>query len=684
MTKILLFDKKSSSVKKYVLDSDILLQLFNSKLRLCRKSELDDYETYIVHTKKIISHFDSLIPLYDIFSSSFFMIHKQNVYWRVYYNHYRFPDPELVKELSNNEQLTIILSMYSLDELYLTYSNIIHEDDLTTCKRPSFLPIFTYVKPYYTKKELTCMALNSNLKVTDELQLCSIVSQSDISAKLLLKHRSYLIKTNNINVIQYYSLNGSSHMNAYLRRPNYKNDILESNILKMWNVVHNAPALEKDHIVYRFINDDSFISELKVNDVFIDKGFVSTTRNPFYQSDKYIFGFVLMKINLPKNIKGIGLSVESFSNFPTEQEIILPPYTKLKLVNKDTDCKYYHIDDQINAQIVKKYEFDLIDIEHNIQIKDKRQSPDSPKHIDFMKTKLTSETTNDKILEFQSNCINQISQFTTTIGKQIFTLSTEWYNSTQAYKDFFAIYNKNGFSVYCFHNTKLLFVLEIMELLHELHVNYYFRYSDNSELYNIIPQHEFVLFLCKFSFMLNIQRIIIYNNYKFCLKQGNEMSLGSFRTDFQMYFENKSKQYGQIIHIQPKFNYRELDNLRTVPCSKILNVHDSDELYQIWITSKVKYVAEFYIYIIRHHCNMLATLEIKMKRLYTGLLVHNNPFIFSYYTLEPYIYLYDNGLIGYLPKVDSLITGPIIETLPTEEDVEKEIVEHNRMPFVYE
>jgi hypothetical protein len=37
-----------------------------------------------------------------------------------------------------------------------------------------------------------------------------------------------------------------------------------------------------------------------------------------------------VRIKIPKNIKGVGLCIESYSNFPDEQEIILNPLTKLK------------------------------------------------------------------------------------------------------------------------------------------------------------------------------------------------------------------------------------------------------------------------------------------------------------------------------------------------------------------
>ncbi len=161
-------------------------------------------------------------------------------------------------------------------------------------------------------------------------------------------------------------------MNNYLRNLSEKeiqNNVIDRNILDMWNIIRTAPAFDKSYIVYRFIQDDSFLSHLNVNDIFIDPGFVSTTRDPFYRSSVYKFGFILIKIKLPENMMGIGLSVESFSHFPKEEEIILPPYSKLKLVSKNLDCAYYHIDSAFQKNVVRRYEFEYIKPEKEIKIK---------------------------------------------------------------------------------------------------------------------------------------------------------------------------------------------------------------------------------------------------------------------------------------------------------------------------
>ena len=77
-----------------------------------------------------------------------------------------------------------------------------------------------------------------------------------------------------------------------------------------------SPPLENDYNLYRFIGDDNFLHDLKEGDTLLDKGFVSSTRDPFYSPGLTgIFGLILLKIKLPKDKKGIGLFIENFSLF---------------------------------------------------------------------------------------------------------------------------------------------------------------------------------------------------------------------------------------------------------------------------------------------------------------------------------------------------------------------------------
>ena len=86
----------------------------------------------------------------------------------------------------------------------------------------------------------------------------------------------------------------------------------------------------------------------------MDKGFTSTTRDPFYSPGlKSNFGLVLIKVKIPAN-KNVGLLIENFSLFPKEEEFLLPPYSKFKLLSKDDNFKYYHINSDFEKLITAK------------------------------------------------------------------------------------------------------------------------------------------------------------------------------------------------------------------------------------------------------------------------------------------------------------------------------------------
>lgn len=688
MNSVILFNIADSKLKKYDLNGNTSLTLYEDKVRLAKKNELgiseSEYKNYIQKTKLNISLIEDVIPLYDIVTKKIFMINKDKIYSRIKKDNYRFIDSSLLKSLSQQQQ-EFMESNFDLHILEQTFYKIYYKynketgKEITLCIKPSFIPIFPHLRPYYTRSEIINLALNMELIKPNKIyyneqqinKLCKMIIKNDIGYEVLLKHRQHIIDTDNVNLIQYYSLNGSYFMNRYLRNVSnniIRNEIMERNSIELWKVILSAPAFDSDYTVYRFIDNDSFLSKLDIGSIFVDKGFISTTRDPFYRNDKYKFGFTLIKINLPKNKKGVGLAVDTFSNFPEEQEIILPPYAKLKLINKDTDCKFYHIDNDFESKIIRKYQFEFVG---NTDSKDFDPSnyttiefDNTP--LDLSKILLKSENLLDKIKEFQKKYTNEINQFSVIINDIHFTLLTEWYDSTVAYKGFYAIENKNGFSIYCFHKNKILFVLEIMELLHELHVNYYFRHSENSTIFSVISEQSFILFLCQLSFVFNIQRVIIYGNYNFCFRVGDKP--GSYRVDFVDYLRNKKKRFIDMPEVEAKFDYMQLDSLYHTNPDKILKKSDSDSLHSLWISNKINNLAEFYLFIIDNHCNLIGILENKMKRLFTGLSVYSNPFLFDYYSVSPQLYLYNRKYISYLPDIDMIIEESVFDPLSKQEN----------------
>lgn len=601
----------------------------------------------------------------------------------------------LQREYRKLKLMLNFLDSFDNDTLYDTYVRVFYAfanevgKDITVCIRRSFLPHFRHIDPYYSRSELINLALNMEVikpsdKYYDEkevMKLCEIVRKNDISADTIMKHQDYIAKNNKIGVIQYYSLQGSYFINQYLRNLvsyEYKNELLEENIRSMWELTYDSPEFDKSYTLYRFIQDDGYLKHLKIGDVFTDPSFISTTRDPFYRADTYKFGFILIKIKIPAKVKGVGLCIESYSNFPKEEEIILNPLTKLKLEKKDQNALYYHTDQMYAANIKTRYEFSYVGKE-DISFVDRPVLPKSSEIIiDFLELPTPDVfTVYERIKTFIDEYTNEIYQFKTNIGNETYDLITEWYDSTNAYKDFYAATTNNGFSIYTLKNSHISFLIELGEEDNEtyMYINYYFRYglSDRSQY---MKDDDFIDFVCKLAYYFRIEKIVLYAEYESCdtskeLNNNKKIYMGgNLCIDFYKYLKDKEKRFKSIdsTELKPQFSYYELDRLRTVNPDKILNHDDRDELYQIYhktyvphIDKKYHNTADFYIWIVKNHCVHLKLLVDKMERIYNI----NNPFNSDYYIIEPMRYLYNKKLISEIPtlkkskksKGDSTITS---------------------------
>ena len=439
-----LYDKELKTIHNYE-DKDVMHNLYYEKANLPNKEQVNEYinnnnneiadflkkKNSIELIKNAISKLDYQIPLYDVYDDNIFIIKNHNLYNRVINDHYRFPDEDILNKIKKKrktleekikspsikkEDLPLFkrklfkygliipfLSNFNLKILYDTYIKAFYlytdvvGGDITTCNRPSFMINFGHVRPYYSKKEITSLALNMGLtNYSEDIEknlnsikdLCKIVSENDISAKTLLEHQKHIISENKVGLLQYYTLQGYSLMNSYLRgyiEYKYENKHLESIIKSMWKLVSGSPGFDKDYILYRFVKYD-YLYDLKIGDIYIEKGFTSTTRNPFYKSEDYFLGFILIKINLPKKLKGYALCVETLSLFPQEEEIILVPRIKLRLDKKDSNVPYYHTDKETATNIKTRYEFTIIG-KDDIQF-DKREPLEKKiSEINFLKKK---------------------------------------------------------------------------------------------------------------------------------------------------------------------------------------------------------------------------------------------------------------------------------------------------------
>lgn len=711
--------------------------------------------------KNAISKLDYVIPLYDIYHENLFIIKRENVYHRVVYDYYRFPDKyfieyikKKIKDKTSNidEKLDILekrkikklqymytfLNYFDLNELFNTYVRVFYlyanevGKDITLCQRPSFLSHFKHLKPYYSRKEVINLALNMGIKLDkntyydqDKInELCQVVRNNDISCKTLLEHQKYMIKQDKVGLVQYYSLRGSYVINQYLRNlegDKFKNKYLEHNIKNMWELVYHSPPFHKEYILYRFIKDDNYLRNLNIGDTFYDKGFTSTTRDPFYKPDEFKFGFILIKIKIPPEIEGVGLCIETLSYFPKEQEIILPPNSLLRLDKKNKDCEYYNSDMDYASQIKTKYEFTFIK-KTEIKFEKKPEYEINDITIDFLNIK---KINNSNIIEqteyFIRNYIYPYphNQFKSIIGDKEFTFIFDYYNSTGVYRDFYAIITTKGFHMYSIYNNYIIISIEIGDFKGDnfMYINYANMYTTINRV-DIISDEDFILFISKIANYFSINKVVIMadfiscdimlyknkiinkkhklinlksredqitdnkligleedqiaNNNKFVGLEEDQYYGGKYCIDFYNYMKYNIKKFtdSKLLssEIYPKFSYYSLDKLKEISPLKILNVNDPDELYiiydKLYKDNHKDNLWDFYIWIIEHKCYLIQFLTEKFDRIFT----QNNPFRLNYYLLNPDVFLYNRK---YITTVKLFSPEKILEEIGFDKYIEK-------------
>lgn len=699
----ILYNIKDNSIE-IIDEKDVLDKLYYFEYRPINNNDIKKYKKMdkisdlindknIVDKMKIkISKIEDKIPLYDSYSNNIFLINKFNVYERVVNQYYRFPDGELLVQLKekdgllkseknldileerNLKKINLMLKFmnyFDLEILYDTYMKVFYKYsvftgmEITTCPRPSFVPIFYHLKPYFTRSEIINISLNLGLDIKKDIEydklkkLCKKVMENEIDFEMLLKHKKYMIGQKSLGMIQYYTLQGSYIMNQYLRNNTIykdKNIFLENLISPMWNLIKESPEFDKNYTLYRFIKNDDFLRNLKIGETFTEKGFMSTTRNPFYGSEDYDFGTILIKVNIPKNINGVALCLETISHFPEEQEILFPPKSNFKLIKKDSDCIYYHTDINISSKIKTKYEFDWISNEDIYFSRESKEKNDKFR-TDFLKiNRKINVPLNEKINYFENNYVNKMGQFLINLADKEFVVMAERFDSTGAYKKFYAMEIKNGFSIYTIYDNYILFFIEVGETnngIEQIHINYYAKHSA-IEPNKIIGDEKLIMLYSSIAYYFDIHNVYIYANYMNCNvseDDDNKSKIfgGSYCVDFYQYFTMNIKRYSDLDvlnnELYPMFSYYELDFLKTISPQKIL-IKEDNEIYQIYkkiycISKNSDNIIDFYIWLKNYKCYLLDIFISLIDR----ILGENNPFKRDIYELDPISYLYNRKYI---------------------------------------
>ena len=617
-------------------------------------------------------------PLYDINNDEIFLIDKENIYKRIINENYRFPDLfiyEYLKKKNNNyaeelgliendEDTNIIISKmnnikdcirflenFDLDKMKNTfikfYDNlgISKYKELTTCIRPSYtniLPNTYYIKPYYSLIELKKNSIiyeNENDK-DDELDLCEKSVIRDIDYKKLIRHQKHIIENNGGGILQFYSLIGSYIINNYLRGLNkesiYKNKILDKIIEKFWNIIITSPSFDKEFYIYRFINNDSFLENLEIGDIYKDKGFLSCTRDPYYTSKYFSFGENLMKIKVPKNKIGFGLCLELFSHFGREQEILLAPNTGLKLLKKDSNVKYEHTNIDISIKLKRKYEFEIVSISDYIE--EKKEEIETKK-VDKLYNMTNNKDIYELFEELKEKYLNEIYQVEIKIGNKYYPLIVDKIKTSPVYlaKAYYIESEEEPTEeivIYYIENNEIIFFIEIgynkEDERNEIFVNLnnYYNYI-NQRIEDIFKLDDFFKFLKNIGEYFGVTEIVLSCDFISCeyfrdqrklhkvIEDYRDILGGNFNFEIYVYFTEKKIRFSEYIKkeiIFPLFDFRRLDKYEKMDMNDIINLSNSYEIKEVLKSLEKKNnnkitVKDFYLYLSDYKCFLVSELS---------------------------------------------------------------------------
>jgi len=521
------------------IDKIFIDNIFNLKIKLKNnndKSKLSKYEDYI--------------PMYDIYSQRIYPIYKLDLHYRLINYHFRFINADIKDwletlynkyRLENYKTNLEILKNYTINILIETSYKTLYKYSpslgllVSMCKRNSFNP-YTYLEPYYTKLELIKLGQNMNLIGTDidttlllnidvHFNICKKVSNNDISFSEIQSHHEFIIDNNLISWMCFYSFFGSFLFNKYLRSLEIENDnnkiffhpIFINGLYKIIEGIKKSPILDNDYDMYRFIWDDSILINLAEGDVFMDKGFLSTTRDPFYSPGiSGNFGLILIKIKIPKNKLGIGVFIENFSLFPKEEEFLIQPYYKFKLISKNEKFKYYHINDEFEKIIHRKYELELI----GCDIKSLNLLSDYLLKIN--KSIINNKTTDITLISI--NGIDKIdiiknfifaysnnNKIDLTYKGKFYSFCYLWFDSTNesSYENLYYNKVKDGMMFSLFDDSGYPYLN--IELGKTMVINYLNKLYYSNQKYEITEDLLGIIY--NFGRIFNYTKVIIYHNY---------------------------------------------------------------------------------------------------------------------------------------------------------------------------
>jgi hypothetical protein len=571
--------------------------------------------------------------MYDIFLENIILTDEEDIEDKLFKYNFRFIDNNILKLIheTQNNKLISFMNNYNIDILMQTFEKYDKEYDYTTFKRPSFLYVYNTSQPYYTKKQLIYEYNNNKNNLDNNNKnknktidtLYEIIKEYDITSEELLEHHVYIRKTFSDNVIKYYTFFDINKYTNYLRFPqkHHRNEYMERYINNLNNVLKESPAWKKSYYVYRWTHEDSYLRKIKVGDYFIDRSFTSSTRNPYFSiKDEYNYGYILIKIKLPKNKIGCGLSIEHFSLMEFEQEILLPP-AKYKLID-NIDTVYNHIDDNVDKKILEKYELEFIEPLTNFI--------DYKSYLGEFKIRTFDLTVGNQTFNHFENI---------KVGNELLPFEIKTYAELSQGKDLFYLDETKLKYIFLLLDDKSNIIL-LIEIGDIISVNYYSKYCGyDTTLIGDYTFKDLIILFKNIANYFNIQKIIIHPNHTAYINIINIDSNAYYLTNNfkKIYFSDmsyysnllllyinrylKQKNEQQIVGLT-EYLFLENDTfdklfntLINTKMKTIIKILDNDELLEISYNFKNKNLIDFYIHILKNNYYLIPLLHQNIYRI---------------------------------------------------------------------
>ena len=369
----------------------------------------------------------------------------------------------------------------------------------------------------------------------------------------------------------------------------------------------------------------------------------------------------MIKIKIPDKIKGVGLCIEAYSNFPSEEEIILPPTSKYRLDRIREEEEPTHFHGIFDLKVYKKYEFTWIgnnylgkkDSDVVISMPGAVTPPlEEIKLIDLLADEnIKHLSMSDRFSYFKNKYVNINNQFLSRIGDTKYTFNIESYDSINVYKPFFFYEIPDGIMITT-TNPKYGNINIIMEYQSEIHINYYFKFSVSDPVIVVDLNHnDWIEWLSLFCYVVGSRTVVIHSNYvlkydSFDTIEKKQMKTRyTFSQNIYLYMKQKQKLF-QFDSVVTNFDYGQLDYLFLLPLSDVIKNTDLNELYRISQISGKTNIGDFYIYIIENFPKFIKIIEEKMEIIFEP---EKNPFKNVNYTLDAWWQLLNMNLINQIP-----------------------------------